>query len=191
MRTINSLTILRSETGEEANYTPIATVTPNSKGRFRTYNRKRRDRCDKNSRNLSADVAETSKSVTEETESKVETDVDIPTEAPSTSTSKLDSIDEMKFNVSSVYNGAFYILSKDDDDFNIERDAMKCKNNGGYLVEWDTRDEFITVIRFQYVSLRGQFKIVYTGLNDRTTEGTFAQYHSRKPMAPELIWSSG
>ncbi|GFN79154.1 hypothetical protein PoB_000566000 [Plakobranchus ocellatus] len=31
MRTINSLTILRSDTGEEANYTSIATVTPKSK----------------------------------------------------------------------------------------------------------------------------------------------------------------
>ncbi|GFO28739.1 hypothetical protein PoB_005524400 [Plakobranchus ocellatus] len=182
MRTVNSLTILRSETGEEANCTPIATVTPNSKtsnlseseltvsgkiteggeltvlaqyaapntgycyfykcvvegtdkkGRFRTYNRKRRDRCDKKRRNVSADVAETSKNVKEETESKAETDVDIPTEAPSTSASKIDSIDKTKFSVSSVYDGAFYILSKNDDDFNIERDAIKCKDNGGYLV---------------------------------------------------------
>ncbi|GFO28741.1 collectin-11 [Plakobranchus ocellatus] len=239
MRTVKSLTILRSETVKEENYKAIATVTPNSKtsnlgdseltvagkitqggestvlaeyvapnsgycffykcvaegtdkkGRFGTYNRKRRDRCDKKRRNLSADVAEKSKNGTEGTKSKVETNVDIPTKASSSSASKLDSIDKTKFDVSTVFNGAFYILSKNDDDFNIERDAMKCKDNGGYLLEIDTVDEFVHAIRFQYNSLRPQFKNVYTGLNDRMTEGTFVQYHSKRPMGPEHVWSSG
>ncbi|GFO04159.1 hypothetical protein PoB_003066400 [Plakobranchus ocellatus] len=120
MKTVKSLTILRSETGKEESYKPIATLTHKSKtsnlgdseltidgkideggestvlaqyaapdsgycffykcvvegsdekGDFRTYNRKRRDKCGKKKRNPSADADEQSKTGTKEIEKKVE-----------------------------------------------------------------------------------------------------------------------
>ncbi|GFO17597.1 collectin-11 [Plakobranchus ocellatus] len=176
------------------------------KGRFRSYTRKIRDRCSKSKsccaaltekitdattaiskvesevNQCKADVSANSKEIQNNAQKLLDVEAGVLEAA-----NKLASIDREKYIVSSVYKGSVYLISSEDKTFDIEGIDKLCVDAGGYLVEIDDADEHEFVKKF---SAAGGGSLVYTGINDIETEGTFVYTHSKKPL-PNLAWKPG
>ena len=101
---------------------------------------------------------------------------------------RLSGIDKGRFDVSSVYEGRVYLVSKAEEVFNIARANNYCRESGGYLVELDDGQEYQFV--FNLVSTIRGANSFWTGGNDIEEEGTWVYYNSKKPV-PQLSWSGG
>ncbi|GFO15291.1 Cd209 antigen [Plakobranchus ocellatus] len=94
----------------------------------------------------------------------------------------------LPFDFSTIYKGKIYFISKTVADFEIAYAASSCELYGGYLVEIDDEEELKFVSDF--VSQTGKDVRYLTGLNDKTMEGYFEFYHSKKPMPSFLsLWN--
>ena len=98
------------------------------------------------------------------------------------------SIDTGRFDVSSVYQGRVYLVSKKVRIFNITTANILCRKSGGYLVELDDAQEYQFV--FNLVSTIRGANSFWTGGNDIKKEGTWVYYNSKKPV-PKLSWTRG
>ncbi|GFR61885.1 C-type lectin [Elysia marginata] len=97
-------------------------------------------------------------------------------------------IDRARFDVSGIYQGRLYLVSKTQEAFNIARANEYCKQSGGYLVELDDTPEYQFV--FNLVNKIRGANSFWTGANDIDREGHFVFYNSKKPL-PTLTWSGG
>ena len=83
------------------------------------------------------------------------------------------------FDMSGVYEGKRYLISKAKATFNIQKTNTQCEIMGGYLVEIDDQKEFDFVFDF-CKSLEGDN--FFTGGNDIDEEGVWIYWHSKKPV---------
>ncbi|GFN78995.1 shell fibrous prismatic perlucin-like protein 1 [Plakobranchus ocellatus] len=83
------------------------------------------------------------------------------------------------YSYSDIHNGRRYALSKEREPFNLAKMNGRCKQLGGYLVQFDDSNEQIIVGSLVYrVKGRGPF---YTGLTNEESEGRFYTYNDKKP----------
>ncbi|GFN91516.1 collectin-12 [Plakobranchus ocellatus] len=81
--------------------------------------------------------------------------------------------------------GTKYYISMQREPFDLAKMNGRCKKLGGYLVQMDNKEEF-AYVRFIAVSVSGRGPF-FTGITDEKEEGTWLNYHSKKP-AKFLKW---
>ena len=91
------------------------------------------------------------------------------------------------FDVSDVFQGSRYYVSKVVAPFNIQAADSLCAMLGGYLVEIGGDAEYNFV--FNFVKHVGGTDNFYTGGNDIAEEGVWRFWHSKKPVT-FLKWTS-
>ncbi|GFO15293.1 Cd209 antigen [Plakobranchus ocellatus] len=92
------------------------------------------------------------------------------------------------FDISGTFKGKIYFISKTVADFEIADAAASCEAYGGYLVEIDDTEELKFISDF--ASQRGKSVRIFTGANDRSREGHFVYYKSKKRV-PSFLWNRG
>ena len=100
---------------------------------------------------------------------------------------KLRSLDlhRERFDVSSVYQGRVYLLSKSVQVFSIIHAQSRCLKLGGYLLEVDDNEEMRFVSKFLFSGPRTVH--FWTGANDIQSENMFVYFHSKKRV-PRIKW---
>ncbi|RUS88257.1 hypothetical protein EGW08_003959 [Elysia chlorotica] len=101
----------------------------------------------------------------------------------------LQFIDVSKFAVSDRYQEKLYLISKDEVDFELEREDKACVAQGGYLLELD--DEAEKSFTLDFAKKIGGSTQIAMGGNDVQTEGTWIYHHSKKPVPSSLQWING
>ena len=93
-----------------------------------------------------------------------------------------------RFDVSDVYNDRVYLVTKAEENFNLESANKVCRKSGGYLVEVDDTEEYQFV--YDLVSKIGGSTAFFTGGNDVGHKGFFVYYNSKKRV-PNQTWQKG
>ena len=92
-----------------------------------------------------------------------------------------------KFDVSAVFQGRRYFVTKTVVSFNIRNADFLCEAMGGYLTEIEDKEEYDFLLKFVKGVGGGNF---YTGTNDIDKEGVWTYWHSGKPVT-YANWHSG
>ena len=92
-----------------------------------------------------------------------------------------------KFDVSAVFQGRRYFVTKAVASFNIRNADFLCEVMGGYLTEIEDKEEYDFLLNFLKGVGGANF---FTGANDIDEEGVWAYWHSGKPVT-YANWRSG
>ncbi|CAL1546025.1 unnamed protein product [Lymnaea stagnalis] len=96
---------------------------------------------------------------------------------------RLDQMSHARFDVSNVYKGRRYLLSKFDRGVSSPLAEESCELYGGYLAEFDDNDELLFVQGFLRANSVAGYKMVRVGGTDEGHEGTWVYQRNNKPMA--------
>ncbi|GFO06687.1 mannose-binding protein a [Plakobranchus ocellatus] len=96
------------------------------------------------------------------------------------------SVNRNEFDVSSLFNGRVYAVRKQKAVFRLEVMNLICKSLGGYVVEFDGKEEqkFVTF----FLKSVGIY-IHYLGATDEESEGNFVYLTSQKPVE-NVVWTT-
>ncbi|GFO05174.1 collectin-11 [Plakobranchus ocellatus] len=90
----------------------------------------------------------------------------------------------VSYHVSDAYGNRRYHVSKEFENFDLEKMNNRCKQLGGYLLQPDDRQEAAYAITYAKRTGWGPF---FTGITDQKSEGGFYYYNDNKP-ARFLVW---
>ncbi|GFO22656.1 collectin-11 [Plakobranchus ocellatus] len=90
----------------------------------------------------------------------------------------------VSYHVSDVYGNKRYHVSKEFENFDLEKMNNRCKQLGGYLLQPDDTQEGYFAVKYARRTGWGPF---FTGITDKDSEGKFYYYNDNKP-AKSITW---
>ncbi|GFO05149.1 mannose-binding protein c [Plakobranchus ocellatus] len=95
---------------------------------------------------------------------------------------------DTNYHISHPREGSKYLISKQDEIFDLAKMNGRCQDSGGSLLDFNDRKEEFHV-RF-FVQWSGVSDVIYTGITDLGNEGHYYSYATGKPAA-YIRWKRG